>query len=126
MKPNLSGRVPESWLCIDCGFNTAPKVQNRAQMEQAMANVDHALTVDRAVHQSVDGNSEVYTVRRTVWRTAGMAEFGGCLCIGCLEKRLGRKLRPKDFASNHPFASLPGTARLLSRRDGLVSVLRDG
>jgi hypothetical protein len=36
-----------------------------------------------------------------------MAPFGGCLCVGCLEKRLGRRLRPKDFERDHGF-NLPG------------------
>ena len=47
-----------------------------------------------------------------------MEDFGGCLCIGCLEKRIGRKLKPKDFLRGHPFnrPQLPGTKRLLERR----------
>jgi hypothetical protein len=44
--------------------------------------------------------------------------WGGCLCVGCLEKRLGRRLKANDFRRhdpiNHP--SLPGTERLLKRR----------
>src|SRR5215831_16015926 len=43
--------------------------------------------------------------------------MGGCVCIGCLEKRLGRKLTPKDFPRRHPFNSLPGTERLIERQD---------
>jgi hypothetical protein len=31
-------------------------------------------------------------------------------------KRLGRKLRPKDFLRDHPFNDWPGTPRLLKRR----------
>jgi hypothetical protein len=61
-------------------------------------------------------DSEVYTVRDAIWEKAGMEPFGGCLCIGCLEKRLGRRLKPKDFDWNHPFNALPGTPRLLNRR----------
>jgi hypothetical protein len=38
------------------------------------------------------GRSEVYCVREAVWKAAGMAPFGGCLCIGCLEERLGRRV----------------------------------
>lgn len=38
------------------------------------------------------------------------------VCV-CLEKQLGRTLAPKDFPRNHPFNSLPGTKRLLARRD---------
>jgi hypothetical protein len=61
--------------------------------------------------------SEIYVVRNTVWAKAGAEDWGGCLCVGCLEKRLGRKLRPKDFA-DHPFNDMPGTPRLLERREG--------
>jgi hypothetical protein len=64
--------------------------------------------------------SEVYTVRNTVWKQAGMEGWGGCLCIGCLEKRIGRQLTPKDFDPKHAFNTdeMPGTVRLLSRRMG--------
>jgi hypothetical protein len=40
---------------------------------------------------------------------------GGCLCIGCLEKRIGRRMTPADFP-DHPFKALPGTPRLLERQ----------
>jgi hypothetical protein len=47
-----------------------------------------------------------------------MEPFGGCLCVGCLEKRLGRKLKPKDFEHDHSFnlPGVPATARLKLRR----------
>jgi hypothetical protein len=53
-----------------------------------------------------------------VWKAAGMEALGGCLCIGCLEKRLGRRLKPKDFERDHEFNSpqIPGTPRLMKRR----------
>ncbi len=57
-------------------------------------------------------------VKPAVWKAAGMEAMDGCLCIGCLEKRLGRTLKPKDFPRKHPFNSMPGTDRLLARRDG--------
>jgi hypothetical protein len=62
-------------------------------------------------------DSEVYIVRDAVWGKAGMEPYGGCLCIGCLEKRIGRKLKRKDFPS-HPFnlPGLPCTERLRDRR----------
>lgn len=34
---NLEGKVPESWACIDCGVNPAPRLLNRKQMEQDFA-----------------------------------------------------------------------------------------
>jgi hypothetical protein len=47
-----------------------------------------------------------------------MEDMGGCLCIGCLDKRLGRTLMPRDFLPRHPFNVLPGTELLVSRRGG--------
>jgi hypothetical protein len=62
------------------------------------------------------------TVKPAVWKAAGVADMGGCLCIGCLEKRIGRTLVPKDFNRNHPFHMLPGIERLLNRRDGAAPI----
>jgi hypothetical protein len=60
----------------------------------------------------------VYQVRERVWSEAALGSDGGRLCIGCLEKRLGRKLRPKDFQKEHPFntGGLPCTERLRNRQ----------
>lgn len=45
-----------------------------------------------------DAIGEFYMVKREVWATAVPTfERDGMLCIGCLEKRLGRELTPKDF-----------------------------
>lgn len=67
---------------------------------------------------TIDDWSEVYAVFDKVWKAANMGGYDGCLCIGCLEKRLGRTLTPKDFDRKHSFHSFPGTKRLLARRDG--------
>ncbi len=64
---------------------------------------------------TITSECEIYTVRNAVWKAASM-EYDGCLCIGCLEKRLGRMLRPKDFLRDDPFKEMPGTPRLLKRR----------
>jgi hypothetical protein len=58
-------------------------------------------------------------VHDQVWAKAGMTkgERGGYLCIGCLEKRLGRRLTPKDFTDvriNNPLLRSK-TPRLRSR-----------
>jgi len=45
-----------------------------------------------------------------------METEGGCLCIGCLEQRLGRTLTSRDFVRRDPFAAVPNTVRLLDRR----------
>lgn len=61
--------------CDDCGADTAPCTKRRG--------CRHA------------GRWEYYMVEDDVWATAGMP--AGFLCIGCLEARLGRELRPVDF-----------------------------
>lgn len=107
------GAIPESWDCIDCGINTAPGFFNRDLIAKALA----ADWNNQGVSQTVDDWSEVYMVKPAVWKAAGMGEMDGCLCIGCLEKRIGRMLVPKDFPRKHPFNVMPGTKRLLARRD---------
>jgi hypothetical protein len=107
--------IPKSWACIDCGVNTAPGLSNRVELERGFAA--NVLTGQDGVEQTIDEWSEVYYVKPAVWQAAGMDDFGGCLCIGCLEQRIGRTLVPKDFPRHHAFNSMPGTKRLLARRD---------
>jgi hypothetical protein len=115
---NFEGLVPESWCCIDCGMNTAPGCLNRIETENAIKALGKLWEMNGASlpTQTIDNRSEVYTVREAVWRKAGVEPMGGCLCIGCLEKRIGRRLKPKDFLRDHPFNQFPGTSRLLQRR----------
>jgi hypothetical protein len=116
-KPDLRGKAPETWACVDCGINTAPGSQNREQLEQAFA----ADWENKGVIVPFGELSEKYDVHADVWKAAGMEVMGGCLCIGCLEKRLGRMLTPEDFDPDHPFNSerFPCTDRLRSRRQGV-------
>ena len=105
---DMRGKLPESWRCVDC--NTAPGFSTRSEMEAAFN------AGAKVVSQKCDMFSEVYTVKRSVWMAADMEPMGGCLCIGCLEKRIGRQLTPRDFLMGHELNQLPGTQRLLSRR----------
>lgn len=41
--------------------------------------------------------NEYYMVTDELWAKADMTPEGGMLCIGCLEKRIGRQLVAKDF-----------------------------
>ena len=103
--PNARAATPEHWNCVDCGHNTAPGIAPRALAEWDIWQHDE---------------SEVYMVRPEIWKRAAMGDWGGCLCIGCLERRIGRRLRPKDFDRDHPFNQFPGSTRLLNRRDGVI------
>ena len=115
---DMKAATPETWDCVDCGVNTAPGCLGREQFERAFA---YSLKEDGAVTLHITRESEVYGVKPAVWKKAGMEVKGGCLCIGCLEKRIGRTLTPKDFPRNHAFdrADIPGTIRLISRRNGV-------
>ena len=104
-----NGHVTEDWVCVDCGVNTAPGIPD-GPTTIAQLNATGETNV------CVGPDSEVYCVRDAVWKKARMEPFGGCLCIGCLEKRLGRKLKPKDFLRGHSFNAMPGSPRLLDRR----------
>jgi hypothetical protein len=123
-KVDVRGTTPESWNCIDCSVNTAPGFQSRVELEAAFL-------LSNSVTLHIDDQSEIYFVKPKVWKAAGMnAGQGGsgdqdgdsgCLCIGCLEKRIGRTLVPRDFIRDHPFNNehLPCTRRLWARREGL-------
>jgi hypothetical protein len=111
---DLSNGLVENWCCVDCGMNTAPGCSTRAEVEEVFRNADD---VDAAVPtQHIGPDSELYTVRDSIWKRAGMGR--GVLCIGCLEKRIGRRLKPKDFVPEDAlnFPELPCTDRLRDRR----------
>jgi hypothetical protein len=57
----------------------------RSDDRQLLAGLTHAVA-ERWEH---------YMVHPKVWKKAGMDR--GFLCIGCLERRLGRRLTAKDF-----------------------------
>ena len=98
---DLKGATPESWACIDCGINTAPGYPTRAEMEwsykTAAALAKLSGEAPPIATLRFDDRCEVYMVRDSVWKAAGLGPMGGCICIGCLEKRLGRKLNPKGL-----------------------------
>lgn len=67
-----------------------------------------------------EGAWEWYMVRNDVWEAASRDdEPARILCIGCLEQRIGRHLRPDDFA-DLPLNELGGleSPRLLDRLGG--------
>jgi hypothetical protein len=106
--------VTESWACIVCGVNTAPGIPPGPLLRDTLKRDGKCPTV-------IGNDSEVYMVRKAVWAKAGMEPWSGCLCIGCLERLLGRRLRPKDFDRSSAFESeaeiyCRGTPRLLDRR----------
>jgi hypothetical protein len=107
---SLKGLMSEHHNCIDCGYNAHPGAPPRELAE-------FLLQRDGGVPMTYTVDSEVYRVHDAIWKKAGMEPYGGCLCIGCLEKRIGRQLKPKDFPS-HAFNNpgIPCTERLSDRR----------
>jgi hypothetical protein len=80
--------APADFRCVDCGDDTY-------------------------------ASGEYYMVHDWVLREeAGMAPLGGMLCIGCLEERIGRRLRPADFTDvpiNLVISPAFSSARLVDR-----------
>jgi hypothetical protein len=60
-------------------------------------------------------DGEFYTVADEVWDASGIPRDGGMLCIGCLERRIGRELTRADFALDSP----PNTWQKFHRSDRL-------
>ena len=110
------GSVSESNLCVDCGFNTAPGLVTRKQVDAAFKIYGK----DYVIEQTLTWDQEVYMLKKGVWRETGLEGWGGCLCIGCLEKRIGRRLKRGDFLARHPFNDhkYPASPRLRDRRGG--------
>ena len=128
IKLDCYGHIPESNLCLDCGCDTHPGTPNRAEAEELFLKYGHGGQI------SFTAETEIYLVHMHVWHAAGMKEWSdrgesGVLCIGCLEKRIGRKLEPFDFVPDHGFndPNLPGTQRRFDRLTGGRSLrgLRD-
>jgi hypothetical protein len=83
-------------------------------------NTAPAIWRGREVEPALPQSWEFYWVKDKVWAAAGgMVELDGSLCVGCIEARLGRRLRRKDFdfTRNENRAPLHFyTPRLLARR----------
>ena len=63
--------------------------------------------------------SERYMVHMELWLTVMPSHDAGMLCIGCLEARLGRKLRQEDFF-DAPMHKVELKSKRLMARLGLV------
>lgn len=60
---------------------------------------------------------EWYTVHDHTWAKTSLGTHDAVLCVGCLERSLGRQLQPEDFAevpTNKPRVN--DSERLLDRR----------
>ena len=57
-------------------------------------------------------------VQSDIWKAHGVNTGNGMLCIGCLEKRMGRQLCRQDFA-DFPFHEINAKGRSLRLQDRL-------
>jgi hypothetical protein len=73
--------IPDSWLCVDCGFDTAPGLPNKAEVERKIQEAKLAGTWDpedekNVITMHVCAQSEIYHVRNVIWKETGMEEWG--------------------------------------------------
>jgi hypothetical protein len=123
---DLYGIVPDSYICVDCGMDTWPGHPTRAEVEQSRRDAKAAGKKWKGFYSTWTLETEAYYVHPYVWEASGLGGFwNGVLCIGCLEKRLGRRLRPYDFMAEHADEfndpNLPGTRRRLERLTGCTT-----
>jgi hypothetical protein len=121
---DMFGLIPDSYICVDCGMDTWPGHQTRAEVERSMRAAKAAGKTWKT-SMTFTSETEVYYVHPHVWEASGVGFWNGCLCIGCLEKRLGRQLQPFDFMAEHADGfndpNLPGTRRRFERLTGFTT-----
>lgn len=66
--------------------------------------------------------NEYYMVKNSLWDKYGI--IYGMLCVLCLEDRMGRRLKPKDFVNFPINHGVIGTSELLLKRLGLKPLWR--
>ena len=120
---DLYGIFPDNYICVDCGVDTWPGHPTRAEIEQSMRAAKAAGKKWKGTKFTFTPETEVFYVHPHVWEASGLGGFwNGCLCIGCFEKRLGRRLQPLDFMAEHADGfndpGLPGTLRRFDRLTG--------
>ena len=93
--PPASG--PDQHPCVDCGMPTTPCTGARGCRHR--------------------GRWEWFVVDPRTWALAGAPD--GCLCVGCLERRLGLELTAGDFPALAVNAPHPWDSPRLAARKGV-------
>ena len=118
---DLYGLIPDNYICVDYGMDTWPGHKTRVEIERSMRDAKAAGKRWKSV-ATYTQETEVYYVHPHVWKASGIGFWERVLCIGCLEKRIGRRLQPFDFMAEHADGfnnpSLPGTRRRFERLMG--------
>jgi hypothetical protein len=78
--------------------------------------------------KTLTADDELYDVRPEVWSETGLGFHDGCLCIGCLETRIGRRLKPNDFnwEGEYGLNYAIGSDRLMNRKGYALKSNRKG
>jgi hypothetical protein len=97
-------KTPKHWNCTDCGIDTAPGGPTLAFIKKPSRGPLKSWDADKTW--------EVYELQPEVWKAA---RCRGVLCIGCVEQRIGRKLKPNDFTDGELNRYI-GTRRLSTRK----------
>lgn len=102
-------RPPAISPCMDCGTDTTPCKDPRGCPHHKRRRCKHNSPLPW----------EWYMIEDLLWAAVVGPERAGYLCIGCLERRLGRPLNRDDFSAR-PINLLPGR----STSDRLRAALR--
>jgi len=86
-KADLKKLVPKSWLCDDCGEDLGGRMPTRDKLTDVTIDIFGPYILSK----------KIKIVRPAVWAEAGAPPDVSWLCDDCLEKRLGRRLRPEDY-----------------------------
>jgi hypothetical protein len=97
MEESLEGLIPESWLCVDCGVNTAPGCLNRIEMEKAI----EALGRDGKRGEAFEFQSTI-SRRSTLFaplcgRQREWSQWAGAFALVVLKSVLGVSCDPRIF-----------------------------
>jgi hypothetical protein len=119
---DMWGSFPTTTSASTAAWILGPGHQTRSEVEQSMRAAKAAGKEWRRAKLTFTMETEVYYVHPHVWKASGIDFWGGVLCIGCLEKRIGRRLQPLDFMAEHADGfnnpNMPGTRRRFERLTG--------
>ena len=81
---DLTGVTPESWLCVDCGINTAPGYPTRVELERSYkTSVAMKKLSGEAPPITFNDRCEVFMVRDAVWKAVlGWSRWAGVSALG--------------------------------------------
>lgn len=116
--PNIRARISAAW---DKTYLSHP-----GEEDERWIDMYHAyLCMD--CNEDTSDLDEYYSISEELWREA-VPEDKGMLCVGCLEKRAGRKLNHKDFPLNVPLNwcnVVDGSNRLIDRMTDSGNIVWD-